>query len=258
MMNTLETKPRNPRRRALLITAVAMVVVYILWNIPALDWLLYPLQLFTTYVHEAGHSLAAILTGGRVDQFVVSLDTSGYARTAGGIRAIVIPAGYLGAALFGSVLFYINNRFPNAARPLAFLLGGGMLIFTALFARPDETGLPLALILGIGFGALLMLLGARAPGWITMLVLNVLAVSTALEAFIDLQYLVTFIGASRGDVVNDAVAFSERVTPLVPASLIAIIWAALALVMFAIALYYGAWKPLRREIDDTYNTIALR
>jgi hypothetical protein len=256
-MNTLEKRP-NLRRRALLITAVAMVVVYILWNIPALDWLLYPLQLFTTFIHEAGHSLAAILTGGRVDEFVVSLDSSGYARTAGGMRAIIIPAGYLGAAVFGSVLFYFNNRFPSAVRPLAFALGVGMIAFSVFFARPDETGLPLALILGAGFGVLLMFLGARAPGWITMLVLNVLAVSTALEAFIDLRYLVSFIGASRGEIVNDAVKFSQDVTPLVPPSVIAVIWAGIALVMFAFALYYGAWKPLRREIDDTYNSIALR
>ncbi len=258
MMNTLETQPQNLRRRALIMTAVAMVVVYILWNIPALDWLLYPLRLFTTFIHEAGHSLAAILTGGRVEEFVVSLDSSGYARTAGGMRAIIIPAGYLGAAIFGSVLFYFNNRFPNLVRPLAFLLGAGMVIFSVLFARPDETGLPLALILGGIFGLLLMFLGARAPGWITMLVLNILAVSTALEAFIDLRYLVSFIDASRGTIVNDAVKFSQDVTPLVPPTLVALIWAGIALLMFAVALYYGAWKPLRREIDDTYNAMALR
>ncbi len=246
------------RRRALMITALAMVVVYILWNIPALDWLLYPLQLFTTFVHEAGHSLAAILTGGRVEEFVVSLDSSGYARTAGGIRAIILPAGYLGSAVFGSLLFYFTNRFPSLVKPLAFLLGGGMVIFSVLFARPDESGIPLALLLGAGFGALLMFLGARVPAWITMLVLNVLAVSTALEAFIDLQYLVTFIGASRGDIVNDAVAFSQRVTPLVPATVIALVWAGMALLMFGVALYYGAWKPLRQEIDTAYNSIAKR
>ncbi|MCA9911766.1 MAG: M50 family metallopeptidase [Anaerolineae bacterium] len=257
-MKSLNTNPTNLRRRALVMTALAMIVVYILWNIPALDWLLYPLHLFTTFIHEAGHSLAAIITGGRVEEFVVSLDSSGYARTAGGIRAIVIPAGYLGSAVFGSLLFYFTNRFPNLVKPLAFLLGGGMMVFTALFARPDETGLPLSLVLGVGFGALLMFLGAKVPGWITMLALNVLAVSTALGAFIDLQYLVTFIGATRGDTVNDAVAFSQSVTPLVPASLIAIIWAGMALLMFGISLYYGAWKPLRQEIDTAYNSIALR
>jgi hypothetical protein len=98
----------------------------------------------------------------------------------------------------------------------------------------------------------------RANALITMLVLNILAVSTALEAFFDLRYLVFISDASRGSVANDAVNFSERVTPWIPASLIAVTWAAIAVIMFATALYYGAWKPLQREINETYDTIISR
>lgn len=256
-MESLEQRKPSPlsRRRALIITAIAMVVVYIIWNVDVLNAVLYPLQLFTTFIHEAGHSLAALLTGGSVVEFVVSLDTSGYARTAGGARAIIIPAGYLGTALFGSLLFYAVNRFPRLTNPLAVLLGVGLAFFTVLFARPDEAGIPLALVLGVGFGLLLMGLGLRAPGWITLLVMNVIAVSTALEAFIKLRYLVTFIDASRGEINNDAVAFSNEVLPLIPPTVIAITWAVIALLMFGVALYYGAWKPLRREINASYTSL---
>ena len=49
-------KPDAYRRRALFITMIAMIVVYVLWNIPSLGFILYPLKLFTTYIHESGHA----------------------------------------------------------------------------------------------------------------------------------------------------------------------------------------------------------
>jgi hypothetical protein len=253
-----ENKPKNYRRRALFMTLVAMIVVYILWNIPALGIILYPLRLFTTYVHEAGHTLAALATGSDYAVFLVSFDGSGLTSRTGGINWLVGPAGYLGAAMFGSLLFYVINRFPRFINAVATVLGIGMIIFTILFARPDENGLPLALLLGIGTGLLLIVIGLRVNHLITMLVLNILAVSTALEAFFDLRYLMFVSDASRGSVSNDAVQFSQRVTPWIPANIIALTWAAIAVMMFATALYYGAWKPLHREINDTYDSIVLK
>lgn len=246
---------RRDRRRALSMTAVAMVVVYILWNIPALDFITYPLRLFVTFVHEAGHSLAALLTGGQVVGFLVSPNGSGLATTAGGTRAIILPAGYLGAALFGSLLFYTVNRYPRFAGSMAALLGVGMALFTVMFARPDESGIPLALMLGVGIGMLLMYIGLKANQLITLVFLNVLAVMTALNAVLDVWYLTRAIDASRGLVQNDAVAFSQQVTPLVPPTMIAFIWALTAMAMFGMALYYGIWKPLRQEVDETYDSL---
>lgn len=251
----LVENPKNYRRRALFITAIAMVIVYFLWNVPSLQRVLYPLNLFTTYIHEAGHSLAAILTGGRVIGFLVSANGSGLATTAGGNPAIIIPAGYLGTAFFGSLLFYIVNRFPRTANGMATALGLFMIVFTLMFARPDETGAPVALFIGVGFGVALVVIGLRLHNMLTLLVLNVLAVFTALEAFMSLRYLISNIGATRGTVGNDAVAFTREVAPLVPPSVVALTWAGISLAMFAVALYYGAWKPLRRELDATYEVV---
>ena len=253
-----ESKPTNYRRRALFMTLIAMIAVYILWNLPLLRLVLYPLKLFTTYVHESGHALMALATGSDFVAFLISADGSGLTTRSGGADWLIGPAGYLGAALFGSLLFYFINRFPRIINGIATMLGLGMVIFTLLFARPDESGLPLALFLGVGAGVTIMGIGMRANALITMLVLNILAVSTALEAFFDLRYLVFISDASRGSVANDAVNFSERVTPWIPASLIAVTWAAIAVIMFATALYYGAWKPLQREINETYDTIISR
>ncbi|MGB1288229.1 MAG: M50 family metallopeptidase [Aggregatilineales bacterium] len=251
-------KPKRDRRQALGMTALAMVVVGILWNVPALDFIVYPLRLFVTYVHEAGHSLAALLTGGEVIGFLVSPNGSGVATTAGGSRALILPAGYLGAAFFGSMLFYLTNRFPSLSNTLATALGIGMVLFTVLFARPDESGLPVALMVGSIFGMLMVIIGLRANQLMTLLLLNVLAVMTALNAVLDVWFLTQQIGASRGAVRNDAVAFTEQVTPLIPAQFVAFTWMVIAAAMFAVAVWYGIIKPLRHEVNDSYDAITGR
>ncbi|MBN8621502.1 MAG: M50 family metallopeptidase, partial [Anaerolineae bacterium] len=107
--------------RRLLILIAALVLVFILWNIPQLDFVLYPFRLFVTYVHEAGHGTAALLTGGRFLGFEIFANGAGQAITAGGSRLLILPAGYLGAALFGAILFYLNNRF-HYSRALSVVL----------------------------------------------------------------------------------------------------------------------------------------
>ncbi|QPC84635.1 M50 family metallopeptidase [Phototrophicus methaneseepsis] len=255
-MSLIVEKPKNYRRRALLISFLAMILVYILWNMPDLRGILYPINLFVTYIHEAGHSLAAILTGGSVHSFVVSQDGSGLARTIGGNPALIMPAGYLGAALFGSILFFLSNRFARYSRGIAVALGLFMLVFTVLFARADESGAPVAIMIGSVFGALLAFSGLKGPTLLNMLLLNVLAVSAALEALFDLIYLTQNSGASRGLVTNDAAQFAQSFG-LSP-ELVAFTWAGAAVVMFGFALWYGAYKPLRREINDAYASITTR
>lgn len=254
----MEANPRRYRRQALLITAIAMVLVYFLWNIPNLSFILYPIKLFVTYVHEAGHALMALLTGGSVVGFVVSPDGSGLTSTIGGNRSLILPAGYLGAALFGSILFFIVNRFPRYINPASIVLGAGMMLFTVLYARPDEGGSLLALLLGIGTGLAMILLGLKAPRLITMLLLNILAVSCALEAVMDVWMLTQYIDATRGTVSNDAAAFAREFTPLIPASVVALMWALAAIVMLAVSVYYSVWRPFRREVDDTYEAVIRR
>jgi hypothetical protein len=247
----------NERRRALMIAALASVVLYVLWNFPIFYLAMAPLRLFVTYVHEAGHALGALLTGGRVIGFLVSPDGSGLATTAGGNRAIVISGGYLGAAMFGSGLFYVANRFSRFDRAIAMLLGVFMVVFTVMFARPDESGAPVAIFIGLGFGAALFMVGWKAPRMVTLLVLDILAVVTALDAVTSVWWLVGAIDASRGNVLNDAAQFSQQVTGgLIPGSVVALSWTLIAIGLFVTSVWYGVWKPLRAEVNDSYRKLA--
>lgn len=244
---------RKVRRQTLFISVLALVAVYILWNVRELETLVYPLRLFVTYIHEASHSLAAIITGGMVHGFTVSPNGSGLAQTSGGATAFILPAGYLGAAFFGSALFFLANRFPRWIRGMAIFIGAFMVIFTLLFARPDETGSLNALLIGIGFGSAMILLGWKAPGVVNLFILNTLALMTALNAVLDVWMLVGYSDATRGAVQNDAAAFAREVTPLLPTPIVAFLWSAAAISMLAVAIYYGMIKPLRQEISDSVS-----
>lgn len=246
---------RRLRRQTLGITVLALITVFILWNVQQLEGLVYPLRLFVTYIHEAGHSLVAIITGGQVMGFTVSANGSGVAQTVGGARAAILPAGYLGAAFFGSALFFLANRFPRWVRGLAIFIGAFMVVFTALFARPDEVGSMTAFVIGMGFGAGMVLLGWKVPTIINLFILNTLAVMTALNAVLDVVMLISYSDASRGEILNDAGAFAREVTPLIPTPIIALLWAAAGVAMLGTAVYYGMIKPLRQEISDTVNGV---
>lgn len=254
--------PRRYRRQALFVTAIAIVLVYALWNIREVRGLLYPLNLFVTYIHEASHSAATLISGGEVGGFEVFPDGSGVAYRYGGVGWLVKPAGYLGAALFGSALFYLMNRFPRYVNQIAILIGVGIVAFSVLFARTDGSFLTLAMAIGVISGLGLMWLGAKAPRWATMLVLNVLAVSTALNAVMDVWWLTRNTGASLGAIQNDAASFANEYMPLVPigtaTTIVAFTWALIAVLMLAAAFYYGVWKPLKYEVDASYDALVKR
>lgn len=236
------------------ITLAGFAIVFLIWNIDALSMLAYPFRFFVTYVHEAGHSLMAVLTGGEIIRFTVSADGSGLATTAGGSRALILPAGYLGAAFFGSALFYAVNRFPRLVRPLAVALGIGLIIFTALYARPDASGVPVAIVIGLLGGFAIAVIGLRASQTFGLLALNVLAIMTALNAVLDVTGLVNNADACMrtGDglrICNDAAAFHNEVAPFLPASVWAFIWAGLAIGMVGIAAYFSLLHPYLRDVD---------
>jgi hypothetical protein len=230
------------RRRTLLLAAAAIAIALIAWNLPALDFLMYPLRLFVTLVHEAGHGLAALATGGEVRSLQVMADGSGLATTAGGARALILPAGYLGAALFGAGLFIAANL----VRRVRWISGGLaalLAVLTLLYIPFLSTGF----LVGLGFAAVLGLLSWKANDDLNRLVLMALAVIVGLNAVLDLTTLVNASGASLGNVRNDAAAFSAEVFPLIPGALWALCWAGIAIALLVGAAWVALVRPLRRK-----------
>lgn len=232
---------KRTTQRMFLLSILAVVIVFILWNVGELGFILYPFRLFVTYIHEAGHGTAAILTGGELRSFEVFTNGSGVAYTVGGLRALVIPAGYLGTALFGAVVFYLTNRL-RTPRSISVILGVVLILFSILFGRSSIT----AFIVGMVFGAALIISGWKANKSVNVVILNVLAIMTGLNAVLDVYFLVSNSQVGIGNVPNDAAAFQREIVPLIPASIIALLWVALALLLLGAAVWYAIIRPMRR------------
>ncbi|MBP6828065.1 MAG: M50 family metallopeptidase, partial [Saprospiraceae bacterium] len=86
---------------------LAMVLVYGVLKFAGGSFgnlVLYPVTLLVTFLHELGHALGALLTGGAVEGMQINADGSGYTVTRGGSPGIVLMGGYLGSAVLGNVL----------------------------------------------------------------------------------------------------------------------------------------------------------
>lgn len=88
--------------------------------------ILYPIHLLVTFLHELGHALGALITGGSVLALQVNEDGSGWTKTAGGNLGIILMGGYLGSALLGNILFYIGANGGKIAKGTLFVLMGFM------------------------------------------------------------------------------------------------------------------------------------
>src|SRR4051794_3502118 len=87
-------------------TAISIALFFFSWYIPLLGYIVYPLQLFATFIHEGSHALVAFLTGNRVMSLTVSPDGSGvvWSQASGISQLLISSAGYLGATAFGVIL----------------------------------------------------------------------------------------------------------------------------------------------------------
>lgn len=70
-----------------------IVISLLLYN----TFLLKPMRLLSVFVHEFGHASACWMTGGKVSGIEVYNNEGGVTKFQGGVRLVVIPAGYVGS-----------------------------------------------------------------------------------------------------------------------------------------------------------------
>ncbi|MCB0196263.1 MAG: M50 family metallopeptidase [Anaerolineae bacterium] len=240
-------------QQTLILIGLAGLAAVVLAVIPWLGPLNYSFRLLITLVHELGHGLAALLTGGTFVRFLVSSDGSGLAYTAGGWRFFVIPAGYLGVALFGAILIMLgrNHRWSRIAMVVIGLI---MILFSLRYGTPSIftnqmlSGL-LTTVSGVFFGSLFLLVALKASDrWIIFL-LHFIAIRAGLTAFSD---IVTVIGLSIPSLTparSDAQSMADLT--FIPAIMWAVLWAIVATVIMVSAVWFTWLKPGRIQIRAT-------
>lgn len=161
------------------------------------DLLLYPFTLFTTWIHECGHAVMVVLTGGSVSSITIHPDTSGLTRSlmpSGRIaRGLVASSGYLGSSVVGCLLV-AATRVEKRARPILWGIGAFMLL-TLVFWIRNAFG---ALVV-LGWAVTLLALSRKGTGRAPRLLLSVLAVQVALNAVYHIRVLFLVNGPSDAD-----------------------------------------------------------
>jgi hypothetical protein len=213
----------------------------------ALGWLgplAFPFRLLTTIIHELSHGLVALVTGGMFLRFVVFPDGAGVAYTAGGIRWLIVPAGYIGTALFGAALIRLG-RSPQRSRVVLGVLGATLALLSLRYGLPSVfsaqilSGL-LTVIVGVSLGALFLTIAQRASEGVPLLLVNLVAFWVGLSALGDLATLFTITTASEAT-LSDAHTM-VRLTLLPP-----VFWALVWVLIAGAALGSALWRTWFRS-----------
>jgi hypothetical protein len=224
----------------LLLAAVALLL---LMNVPYGNYILYPFTIFSTWIHEMCHGLAAIALGGEIERIRIFSDGSGLAYTrhpSGRIpTAIVASAGYVGTSVIGAVMLLARNRKHAGTVGLA-ALGLGMLVSTLLWVR-NPFGMAATAILGAG----LLAAAARASTEWSGRLYTFLAVTCCLNAITSIRVLFGKNLVVGGKPVGSSDAHTVADALFLPAPVWAAGWMALAFILVGLALYSSRPEPRR-------------
>jgi len=150
-------------------------------------WLLAPFRWLHIYVHEFGHGVAALVSGGEFDKFeMYTYSGLAYTRTSGSLASAFVCAGGLcGPAIVGGV-FLATGRNARLARLSLAAFGVFMALSLLLWTRTA---------FGWGFGATMAVLSLgvalRARAALAQAVLVFLGVQLALSVYTGGGYLFT-------------------------------------------------------------------
>lgn len=127
----------RPTSRGALILA-ALVTVVVGSFVPFGDLLLYPFTLFTTWVHEMGHGLAALADGGTFERLEIFGSGGGVAHTLSdrtGARGALVPLGGLVApSVVGATILGVA-RGPRRAQAVLVALAAALLLSLVIWVR---------------------------------------------------------------------------------------------------------------------------
>ncbi len=143
-----DTKNKKSAEKSISLEFVILVVVaFVLSYIPIIN---IPFTWIMTFFHEISHGIGALLTGGSVEKINLHLTGSGLCYTTGGSRFVVLQAGYIGAVIWGIVIYEMADEISHKSTSrLAIFLAGLVAISALLYGRDVITWIIMLAILGL-------------------------------------------------------------------------------------------------------------
>jgi hypothetical protein len=233
-------------------TVISIALWVISWYIPLFAYLVYPLQLFATFIHEGSHALVTFITGNRVISLTVSADGSGvvWSQASGISQLLISSAGYLGTTAFGvALLAWIRYGF--SSRTALYFSAGFVGVMTLVFGllAPFWNLLEKVTVGSVAFtvfsgtvltAGLLAIAKFASAKWVNFS-MAFLAVQCLLNAFFSLKdlFLISASSSQATDAANMAAATG------IPGLVWVLIWIVISVVMISLGLrlYAVAKRP---------------
>ncbi len=208
------------------------LVVFACWNLPVI----WPLKVLVVFLHEASHALAALLTGGRVDEISLSVLEGGHVISRGGNLFLIISAGYLGSLLLGSALF-IFGLHTTWDRTMVAGLGVIMIALALIYMREL-----FPLVFCLGTGVVLLGVARFLDQRVSDLVLRIIG----LTSMIYVPYDIFSDTILRSHLNSDARIMSQMIGG--PTLFWGVLWLVISVVVVAAVLRYALTASSNIEI----------
>ncbi len=214
--------------KAVFVLVALFIAVWLLWDTPVV----YPIKIFVVVLHELGHAVAALVTGGQVVGIEIFPNEGGVTFTRGGWPFVILSAGYLGSLLAGGVLLYLSS-YRRWGRVLMMILATLIMVSVLLFIRNF-----FGVIYGLVVAAAMFFSAVRLPNIVNVYSLRFVAIASCLYALLDIRSDLFTVAPAGSGIVNDAVALS-RLTGI-PSIIWAGLWLLISLVMLVFFLSRAA------------------
>lgn len=256
----------DTRKRSLLILITAFFLVwFVLPNVfpqteTWINLLTLPARQVGILIHEMGHGLGAVITGGVFSYLQLMPLQGGIAYTAGGWGLVILLLGLWGPTLFGVMLLIGSTKGHNPKKLLV-----GLLIFFALslyfmltpiflpsHRLPEDVGFTLtqlvALLVPLGCMAVIFK-SLRSSTSLQRLVLQVSGILSCFSGYADTHYIFYYEPLGFG-LYSDAREVAGTLFLVgaenVPYSLFFLVACGISLVNFAL-LGWGMWVIFKRD-----------
>lgn len=130
---------QDHQQRALVLAGIALASI-LAWQTALGGLILYPFTILSTWFHEMGHGIGAMLTGNQFERLVIYADGSGVAQSLRPVDgfaltdALIAASGPLGPAVAGALLI-ASSRSAKATRIALTVLGAALILSTAIWVR---------------------------------------------------------------------------------------------------------------------------
>lgn len=213
---------------------ILVVLAFILSYIPLVN---IPFTWIMTFFHEISHGIGSLLTGGSVDKIELHIRGSGLCYTRGGSRFIVLQAGYIGAVIWGIIIYEMADRINHKNTNILAIFLTGLVAVSALLYGRDIITLVILLVL---FGLFVSIIKLQET-YLMKLSLKFVGIYVLLDAVRAPLNLIDGRNIGDGAKLSDLTLIPE------------IIWVLLWLAVGVGGVMY-LWKESKRPSDNSENT----